>query len=169
MKRLLLMRHGESDLGDESLSDFERTLTELGAAASKSAGAWMVANKLMPDVALVSAAHRTVETWELLKATLTHTVAIPSRDLYLASPGALLANIEKLPTEAMTALIVGHNPGLESLARLMAGPGSSKKATDNLLRGFPPAGLAVINLNGDSWRTMSAEGGCLATFMRPGK
>lgn len=169
MKRLLLMRHGESGLGEEDLPDFDRTLTETGISASKATGAWIVANDLAPHIVLVSAARRTVETWDTLKAVLTDTVAVPSRDLYLASPGTLLANVEKLPDQAETALIIGHNPGLESLSRLMAGPGSTKKATDNLLRGFPPAGLAVLQLNGESWRTMSAEGGRLTAFLRPGK
>lgn len=169
MKRLLLMRHGDSGLGDETLPDFDRILTDAGATASKAAAAWIVANDLLPDIVLVSAAQRTVQTWDILKVALTQAVAIPSRDLYLASPGTLLANIEKLPEQAATALLIGHNPGLESLSRLMAGPGSTKKATNNLLRGFPPAGLAVIELNGDSWRTMSAEGGRLTAFLRPGK
>jgi phosphohistidine phosphatase len=167
MKRLLLMRHGDSGLGDESLPDLDRTLTESGAVASKATGAWIVANALAPEIVLVSAAQRTVQTWDVLKALLTDSVAIPSRDLYLASPGTLLANIEKLPDNAGTALVIGHNPGLESLGRLMAGPGSSDKATDNLLRGFPPAGLAVFELNGENWRTMSAEGGRLTEFVRP--
>ena len=70
MKRLLLMRHGESGLGDESQSDFERTLTELGAAASKAAGAWIVSNDLAPDIALISAAQRTIQTWDTLKTVL---------------------------------------------------------------------------------------------------
>jgi len=64
-------------------------------------------------------------------------------------------------------MILGHNPGLESLARLMSGPGSDEATAEDLRLSMPPAGLAVIELNGDSWRTMSALGGQLTHFIRP--
>ena len=89
------------------------------------------------------------------------------RDLYLASPGTLLATIEKIPEDIHCALVIGHNPGLESLSRLMSGPGSDTVAMNSLELGFPPAGLAVIELSGENWRTMSAEGGRLTAFVRP--
>jgi phosphohistidine phosphatase len=168
MKRLLLMRHGQAGWDGDEQNDFDRFLTPQGQADSKTIGSWIVAQAFAPDVGLISEARRTSQTWEILdKCMLESAPAQLLADLYLASPGALLSQIEKLSDDIETALILGHNPGLESLARLMSGPGSKQKAVDDLRLGVPPAGLAVIELNGDSWRTMSALGGLLTHFVRP--
>ena len=166
MKQLILMRHGHADMGAEGQNDFERTLNTSGQSASKDAGDWIVAHGPQPDVVLFSAAHRTTETWDIVRKSFSATPdEHASEDLYLASPGTLLANIEKLDDDFQTALVIGHNPGLESLTRLMAGPGSDQDAANSLMLGFPAAGRAVIALNGEHWRTMSAEGGKLTAFV----
>jgi len=168
MKRLLLMRHGKSGWDSEDQIDFDRVLSPRGQTDSKAVADWMVSHQLVPDTILFSDAVRTSQTSEIVIKHLpapTETRAV--RDLYLASPGTLLATIEKLSEDVRCALVIGHNPGLESLTRLMSGPGSEARATDSLQRGFPPAGLAVIELSGETWRTMSAEGGRLAAFIRP--
>lgn len=168
MKRLLLMRHGQSGWESEEQNDFDRELNAQGQADSKSMSAWMVANNTVPDRVLLSSAVRTSQTWDIINKGLPHAPdALALEDLYLASPGALLASIEKLSNDVSCALVIGHNPGLESLGRLMSGPGSNLRAAEDLKLGFPPAGLAVIALSGDSWRTMSAEGGLLEAFIRP--
>lgn len=168
MKRLLLMRHGESDWDEEKLTDFDRPLNPHGRRASKSVADWIAANDVVPDTVLVSAAKRTCQTWDILRESLPAGVnADVLEDLYLASPGTLLAQIERVAPETGTTLVIGHNPGMESLCRLMSGPGSTGAALNNLQRGFPTAGLAVIELAGEAWRTMSAEGGRLKHFIRP--
>ena len=168
MKRLLLMRHGKSGWDSEDQNDFDRFLSPRGQNDSKAVGNWMVANDLVPDLVLFSDAVRTSQTCEIVSKALPGNIEVQAlRDLYLASPGTLLATIEKIPEDIHCALVIGHNPGLEALGRLMSGPGSDDAATDSLGLGFPPAGLAVIQLSGASWRTMSAEGGRLTAFVRP--
>ncbi|MBO6781799.1 MAG: histidine phosphatase family protein [Alphaproteobacteria bacterium] len=168
MKRLLLMRHGKSDWGDASQDDFDRPLNARGHRASRAVGAWIAAQDLVPDTVLVSAAVRTSQTWKIIREEFPHAPeAEILPDLYLASPGTLLAYIERVNPATATTLVVGHNPGMETLTRLMAGPGSDAEANAELGLGFPTAGLAVIELNGEDWRTMSAEGGRLVDFLRP--
>lgn len=168
MRRLLLMRHGKSGWDSEDQNDFDRVLTPGGQADSKAVANWLRARGLVPDIVLFSDACRTSQTCEIVISQFPASPGTEAlRDLYLASPGTLLAMIEKLGEDVGCALVIGHNPGLESLARLMSGPGSDAHATENLRQGFPPAGLAVIELNGEVWRTMSAEGGRLTDFLRP--
>jgi phosphohistidine phosphatase len=168
MKRLLLMRHGQAGWDSDEQNDFDRFLTPQGQADNKTVGGWMAAQSFIPDIALVSEACRTAQTWDILgKCIPAGTTVRLLEELYLASPGALLSHIEKLDDDIQTAMILGHNPGLESLARLMSGPGSDEATAEDLRLGMPPAGLAVIELNGDSWRTMSALGGQLTHFIRP--
>lgn len=168
MKRLLLMRHGKADWDEENLTDFDRPLNPRGRIAARDIAEWLTANDMVPDSVLVSAAKRTLQTWEIVSETLPAGIGADIiTDLYLASPGTLLAHIERVAPETGTALVIGHNPGMETLCRLMSGAGSSKAPLNNLQRGFPTAGLAVIELNGEAWRTMSAEGGKLKNFIRP--
>ena len=168
MKRLLLMRHGKADWDEEKLADFDRPLNPSGRRAGKTVAQWLIANDLVPDTVLVSSAKRTSQTWDIVQEILpAGPKADVLQDLYLASPGTLLAHIERIAPGTGTALVIAHNPGLETLCRLMAGPGSMKAALADLQLGFPTAGLAVIELNGETWRTMSAEGGKLKHFVRP--
>jgi len=168
MKRLLLLRHGKADWDDEKLADFDRPLSPHGRRATKTIAQWLIANDLVPDTVLVSSAKRTSQTWDIVQEILPSGMnADVLQDLYLASPGTLLAHIERIAPRTGIALVIAHNPGLEKLCRLMSGPGSMKAALANLQLGFPTAGLAVIELNGETWRTMSAEGGKLKHFVRP--
>lgn len=168
MKRLLLMRHGKSGWDSEDQNDFDRFLSPRGQNDSKAVASWMVAYDRIPERILFSDAVRTSQTCEIVRKGLPGAVEAQAvRDLYLASPGTLLATIEKIPEDIHCALVIGHNPGLESLSRLMSGLGSDTVAMDSLELGFPPAGLAVIELSGENWRTMSAEGGRLTAFVRP--
>ncbi|MDE0780710.1 MAG: histidine phosphatase family protein [Alphaproteobacteria bacterium] len=169
MKRLLLLRHGQASTDSEGQKDFDRVLTAQGQSESKVIGSWILAQDLPPDASLVSEAKRATQTWDNLRKRIPGIApAELLADLYLASPGTLLSQIEKLTNDIKTALLIGHNPGLETLGRLMSGPGSKKNAVNDLHLGLPPAGLAVIELNGETWRTMSAEGGRLTHFVRPG-
>ena len=168
MKRLLLMRHGQAGWDSDEENDFDRFLTPQGQTDCKTIGGWMDAQTIVPNIALVSQACRASQTWDILSKYIPTGVTVQLlEELYLASPGALLSKIEKLDDDIQTAMILGHNPGLESLTRLMSGPGSDEDAAENLCLGMPPAGLAVIVLNGNSWRTMSALGGQLSQFIRP--
>ena len=66
MKTLVLMRHAKSN-GSGALSDFDRPLNPRGISSARVLGNWLRSNELLPDFALVSAAKRTVETFDELK------------------------------------------------------------------------------------------------------
>ena len=118
---------------------------------------------------MVSTARRTLETWDEVESVLGEINATRYRDeLYLATPGELLAQLAEIDNGVARAIVVGHNPGLESLAHLLAGPGTVPQALDDLRRGFPTAGLAVFELAGNSWSRLGADGARLVEFVRPG-
>ena len=66
MKTLVLMRHAKSNWSGD-LSDFDRPLNSRGISSARALGNWLRSNDLLPDFALVSAAKRTVETFDELK------------------------------------------------------------------------------------------------------
>ena len=69
MKTLVLMRHAKSNWSG-ALSDFDRPLNPRGISTARVLGNWLRSNELLPDFALVSAAKRTVETFDELKNKL---------------------------------------------------------------------------------------------------
>jgi phosphohistidine phosphatase len=168
MKQLLLMRHGKSDGNQPGQEDIERPLAPRGHEAALSVAAWIKRHDLQPDAALVSTARRTQETWQAMRnsigaATTTENLAA----LYLASPGEILHQIAGVADACDTVLVIAHNPGLETLCQLLAGEDSAPEALENLQRGFATAALALFELAGDSWSTLSADGARLTDFVRP--
>jgi phosphohistidine phosphatase len=65
-----------------------------------------------------------------------------------------------------TLLILGHNPGLEDLARRLAGANSEAKALQQLREKFPTAALARFEFNG-KWAQLGFGGARLTHCLRP--
>lgn len=168
MKKLLLMRHGKSDWNKPGQEDIERPLAPRGQKAAGRIAAWIEEHGLRPDAALVSTARRTQETWQLAKDAFGNGVSSEIQEaLYLASPGELLEQLAGIADSHATVLVIGHNPGLESLSHLLAGPGTDSAALAELRRGFPTAALAVFELARDSWSSLSSDGARMTDFVRP--
>ncbi len=168
MKQLLLMRHGKSDWNKLGQEDSERPLAPRGNRAAQRVAAWIAEHGLVPELALVSTARRARQTWELAESVFGASAATEHRDeLYLASPGEILEQLAGIADSCSRAIVIGHNPGLESLSHLLTGPGTNPAALDDLRRGFPTAALAVFELAGDSWARLNTDGARLAEFVRP--
>lgn len=167
MRRLFLLRHAKSAWDDPALSDFERPLAPCGKKAALLMGREMTRRGWLPDLAVVSSAVRTRETWELAGAQL----AAPCRThfteaIYEAAPWRILAEINNVPDDVGSLLVVGHNPGLELLARMLAGPGSAASALDRLNAKFPTAAIASLDVESD-WAELGAASARLTDFITP--
>lgn len=165
MRRLLLLRHAKSDW-PEGISDAERPLNERGQRNAPAIGGFMVAQKLSPDLALVSSAKRTRQTWELIALKLSGTTARFEETLYGAPADAILGFVRKTPADIETLLIVGHNPGIETLARRFAESGEGD-AIRRITKKYPTSGLAVIELPVDDWSKANPPAGRLEMFVTP--
>ena len=64
MRRLILMRHAKSSWDHPTLSDFERPLNKRGQRSAAALGDWLRAQAHLPEAAVVSAATRTIETFQ---------------------------------------------------------------------------------------------------------
>lgn len=167
MHRLLLMRHAKSDWSISGAPDRQRPLNARGRAAAPLMGTYLSRHGLVPDRALISAAVRARQTWDLLAPALGAKLAPEFEDrLYSAGPAAILALIHDTPDAARSLLVVGHNPGLHALAAALAGSGDSE-ARKQLNEKFPTAGLAVIDFSGDAWSGLRAGQGRLERFVTP--
>ena len=128
MRTLLLLRHAKSSWADPQLEDFERPLNSRGLEATSALAAHFFVTKLQPDLVLCSAALRTRATLAGLLPAFAHDyrVSVENR-LYLASAPKLLERLHEIDEAAACVLLIGHNPGLERLARLLAGSGIAGK------------------------------------------
>src|SRR5215216_6730711 len=119
-KRLALVRHAKSSWADPDLADHDRPLNARGRRAATLVGQYLHAAGVHPDLVLCSSATRARQTLELLPLARMTDVLIEDQ-LYGAGPHELLARLRRIPAAVGSALLIGHNPGLEELARELVG------------------------------------------------
>lgn len=154
MKTLILMRHAKSDWSKPGQRDKERTLNNRGRIAALRMGDWLREIEATPQVALVSSAQRTRETWERMKITCD---AMFDDALYLGEAEDYLMAVKTAP-ECGCLLVLGHNPGMETAMGMMDG-GRRISA--------PTAATGVYTLSIDHWRDAGFQGATLAAFETP--
>lgn len=165
MKQLLLLRHAKSSWDDPDLDDFDRPLAERGLKAAKLMGRELAARDWLPDQVLVSSALRTRDTWRLVAEELpARPRVVFANVLYDASAADVLSQIRLADPSSGCLAVVGHNPGLEDLAKQLAGSGSEAKARKRLEEKFPTTALARFVFEGD-WSGLSS--GRLTHCLRP--
>ncbi|MFQ5670492.1 MAG: histidine phosphatase family protein [Acidobacteriota bacterium] len=159
MKTLLLLRHAQAGQPDIHQADGERGLTPRGKAEARSAGLWLRRTGRWPEEILSSPAARALSTVKHVLAAGPFAGKMDTLpELYLGTAGDHLERLRGLPPEIGTALVVGHNPGLEDLLFLLTGR----------RRGLSPASLACVRLAIPAWTDLGAGGlGCLEELWHP--
>src|SRR5947199_10702028 len=122
--RLILLRHAKAEKAEPGGDDRQRRLNERGRDDARTIGAYLARHLLIPDLVLASAARRTRETSERLMRELASapTTTYDER-LYNAGADKILSAIRETNPAVGTVLVVGHNPGLHDLARLLIASG----------------------------------------------
>jgi phosphohistidine phosphatase len=165
--RLMLLRHAKAEKAEPGQRDQERSLNARGRADAQTIGAYMARHKLVPDLALVSSARRTRETWKHLLPALAAEVPVSYEDrLYNAGTDAILALAKQAKSSVRRLLLIGHNPGFHDAARLLIASGDVE-ARERLNENLPTSGLVVIDFAGKDWRKLHAHGGRLEHFVTP--
>src|ERR1700674_4985217 len=91
MRRLMLLRHAKTERAEPGERDRDRKLTKRGRADASAIGAYMARHGLVPDVALVSPAKRTQETWALLAPAFAKAPKLVNEEpIYDANTQALI-------------------------------------------------------------------------------
>lgn len=158
MKTVLLMRHAKSSWDDASLADFDRPLNDRGRNTAPFMGRLLVREHLAPEVIIASPARRARETAEVVKqaAGIGVDVVFDER-IYEASAQTLAKVILDIDNSSSIAMIVGHNPGMESLIRLLTDEAET----------MPTAAVAAIELTLESWADAGRGTGKLIRVYRP--
>lgn len=150
MATLLLLRHAKAQ-PDAPAGDHRRVLTKRGVRDARAIGAVLAALPVRPDVILTSDAARARQTAQVAAEALGVDLREEPR-IYGASVQALLRLVRRLPEQARCVVLVGHNPGLEELAALLAGPAAD-------VGHLPTAGLARLEFDVARWRDVAPGGG----------
>ena len=166
MKTLTLLRHAKSGWDDPVARDFDRPLNAKGKRAAVMVGRHMRSLGLAFDHAIASPAVRVSETLEQIESGYGRTIA-PTLDrrVYLASAATLLDVVHGFPAEAESALLVGHNPGLEDLVLMLVADGADP-LRDAVEDKYPTASIAELQFEGD-WASIATGTARLTRFIRP--
>lgn len=165
MKRLFLLRHAKSSWDDPQMADRDRPLNARGMRDAPRMAAYMHSKGYKPDVALCSPATRTRETIEAVTPVIGEFPISYPEALYLAEAEKMRSLIAGLDDEYEAALVVGHNPGIGTLASQITDFESLEEARH--VNKFPTAALAIFESDADDWQTALAGRLKLIDFMTP--
>jgi phosphohistidine phosphatase len=167
VKLLYLLRHTKSSWDDPSIDDFERALNKRGLKAATLLANYCRQQDIRPEVVLCSPAKRARQTLTPLLPALGDTPVTFDRRLYEATQQTLLALIAELPHRCRSALLVGHNPGLQRLALHLVKADPANPAFRLLSDKLPTGGLVTLSTATDDWNRLAARQCTLDSFIRP--
>ncbi len=166
MHRLVLLRHAKA-AREAGGGDRQRPLTRRGREDAARVGRYLVEEKLLPNLAVISDAQRTRETLDcVMGETGRNFKTLIDPALYLAEDFILMAELHKTPELVQTMLVVGHNPGLADFALRISGEGDAQ-ALAHMEMKFPTSGLAVVELGDTPWAKAEWGAGRLERFVTP--
>ena len=169
MRRLLLFRHAKAEPGGAEQDDHDRALTERGISDAAAMARTIRRKGYVPSRILCSTSTRTRQTI----APLLKEYLLPVEwqgALYLAPPGKIIAMAQDADNADTVLMLVGHNPGLEQAAAMLArGPikPGERSFHDLLEEKFPTAALVVLDFEIENWSRLSPASGKLVDFIRP--
>jgi len=152
-KELLLLRHGKSDWNTDT-TDFYRPLNKRGKRNAQRMGEWLDEQELAPDLIISSPAIRALTTAEIVCEAVELPVhAIQTEKcIYEASLSDLRQVLMQIPDAVQRLLLVGHNPGFETLLSYLA-PNIPVPDDGKLM---PTATLAYLQLD-SQWSSLQGN------------
>jgi len=162
--KLLLLRHGKSDWTTDA-EDFDRPITDRGKRAAQKIGVWLAQHDIIPDLVASSPAERArVTAQKTMKAMgQTDHDIVYDQKIYEASINELLSVIAKTKKKTKILMLVGHNPGMESLLVYLSKDKIKIPLDDKL---FPTAALAIFELK-IPWKKIAKRCAKLKSLIKP--
>lgn len=167
MRTLLLLRHASAGNDPPGCSDHDRRLSAAGVQEAERLAEALAEREPAPSLVLCSSAQRTRETLAAIERRLPETAETQtSRELYLAGADELLGKVAEVDDRHAAVLVLGHDPGISGLAKLLTRSGD-RAARSRMGRGFAPASLAVLALDLARWTEIRQKIAELIEFARP--
>lgn len=163
MHQLLLLRHAKSSRDEPSLPDQDRPLAPRGRRDAAVMRAVMQDLGLTPDLVLVSAARRTMQTLEALEPWEETPLIEPLEQLYLADAAQIAVVVRGVAETVRRVLLIGHNPGLQEFAVQLASA-SPRDTYRRMANKFPTCALAEFAISG-TWSELAHDTVRLTRFV----
>ena len=167
MKTVTLFRHAKSGEKDNPrIDDFDRPLADRGLKAAPKMGAAMRDRHLQPNLILCSPSVRTRQTLTLASAEAWDKTPKIRFDkaLYEATAETILGLLKELPEVVGHVMIVGHNPGLQDLAVMLAVGGRERQKLQDKL---PTAAVVTLEFDEKLWKDLQPATGRVTLSMTP--
>lgn len=149
------------------MDDHDRPLNARGRRAAPIIGEWLKHRKYKPDTVLCSSSVRTRQTVEGVRKVMPDLPeAVVEPGLYHASPDLMRVRLRELPADCSTVLLVGHQPGIGALTRMLA-DGTEKRRCRRAYEHFPTAAAAVLQLELDAWSDLDYHTARFVDFAKP--
>lgn len=139
MSELILLRHAHALDAAPGGRDLDRSLSPRGWTQAEAAADWLTPRIASPRV-LCSPARRTHETLQPLLARWRDLDVSYDSRIYEASAADLLSVLDDGWSADAPTLLIGHNPGLETLLALLLSGSTSD------FRGMSTAAIARLSL-----------------------
>jgi phosphohistidine phosphatase len=116
-----------------------------------------------PGVVLCSSSLRTRQTLAAILPALGDALEIRIEPaLYGAGAAELLGRLQQVSNRASSAMLIGHNPGIQDLALALAAGGPARAG---LREKFPTGALATVELDVERWRDI--DNGTVTALVTP--
>ena len=162
MKTLFLVRHAKSSWKDASLPDLLRPLNKRGRRDAPMMGRRMAKRGVEVELLLSSRATRAQQTAEALAEELSYPwdEIVTEEGLYEADSDEILTVIEEQDDWIDRLMVVGHNPGLTSLANYLA-----RADIENV----PTTGVVELRYDVSDWSAVASTKPIKVRFDYPKK
>lgn len=159
MKRIYLMRHGKAEDGFDK-PDFERDLQSKGIKKTEKIARFLLEKNAQPQLIMASMAFRTLQTAELIRniLDLPKQIIQEEKSLYLASSSSMLDVVFAIDDKIDELMLVGHNPGISSLATYLSDTDIDWMSTSSVI---------AIDLDIDAWVDIANANKNFLFYMKP--
>lgn len=163
MLNLYVMRHSKSSWKNKNLEDYKRPLSKKGKSEIKLITKFLKNKKTRLDLAYVSSAKRTVQTYKKLIKKVKINKIIFSKKLYLTNTSVILKFIKKTKSKYKNIILINHEPSCKRLVLNLI----KKKYIKFKNEAFDTSSIAKITFDVNKWNKIKNYSGKLIFFKSP--
>ncbi len=160
MKTLYIVRHAKAEEAKPGLKDFDRRLIERGIEQATQVSKMLHKQSLTVDVIFSSPAARALSTAHIIAKGIHYPInrIQTISEMYEASVDDLLEIISMIEPDCNSAMLVGHNPTVTSLAQELSRDVKIEMSTCSVI---------ILEFNQNSWEEVINHSGTLLNSIQP--
>jgi len=146
--RIYLLRHAAAQQAAPGQRDFDRPLTDDGFAAAEIVADKAADKHYEPDLIISSTALRCRQTADAMRRVVSPSTEFRFVDALYNGTLEIYLSLIASQTDQESVMLVAHNPIIEQTLESLIG---HEALVGALPRGFPTAGLAVVDSTSTGW------------------